>query len=246
MRWMVGDVHGCARELDDLVRRIAFDPRRDELWCVGDLVNTGPESLESLRLWRDLGGRTVIGNHDVYALLARSGRSPRRGDRLDALFAARDADALLARLRAAPAMMRFTREAAPRGVWLVHAGVHPRWNDLDALAGRLERQPHDDDWLAAEEITFLTRVRCCDGFGERVRFTGRPEEAPPPYRPWDAFYTGDDLIVHGHWAMRGAYRGERTIGLDSACVYGGRLTAYALDDDRVESVPCRVARGYLV
>jgi bis(5'-nucleosyl)-tetraphosphatase (symmetrical) len=46
--------------------------------------------------------------------------------------------------------------------------------------------------------------------------------------------------------MRGHYRGARTIGLDSACVYGGRLTAWCVDDDRVASVPCRVPRGYLI
>lgn len=246
MRWVVGDIHGCARELEDLLRTVRFDAGRDELWSVGDLVNTGPDSLDVLRLWRDAGGRAVIGNHDVYALLARSGRAPRRADRLDRLLAAPDGNELLARLRACPAIAALSRETAPRDVWLVHAGLHPRWDDLASLAARLEARPHDDDWLASDEIAFMTRVRCCDGFGERVRFTGRPKDAPPPYRPWDDFYVGDALVVHGHWAMRGFYRGPRTLGLDSACVYGGRLTAWCVDDDRIESVPCRVRRGYLV
>ena len=246
MRWVVGDIHGCAREFDDLLRVIRFDAARDEVWCAGDLVNTGPDSLEALRLWNQTGARSVLGNHDVYALLARSGRVPRRTDRLDALFEAADAEALLSKLRACPAMTRFELEGSPQGVWLVHAGVHPRWNDLEAVRARLDAQPHDDDWLGSPELVFLTRVRCCDGFGERARFTGRPQDAPPPFRPWDDFYTGPDLIVHGHWAMRGFYRSERTIGLDDACVYGGRLTAWSVDEDRIESVPCRVARGYLV
>lgn len=246
MRWVVGDVHGCARELDDLLTAIRFDPDRDELWSVGDLVNTGPDSLDALRIWRDAGGRTAIGNHDIYALLVRAGRVERRTDRLDDLFESPECDPLLARLRASPAMVRFERDAAPRGVWLVHAGVHPRWHDLAALAARLDSQPHDDDWLQGDAIAFMTRVRCCGSFGDRARFTGRPADAPAPYRPWDEFYTGEDLIVHGHWAMRGYYRGPRTIGLDSACVYGGRLTAWSIDEDRIESVPCRVARGYLV
>jgi bis(5'-nucleosyl)-tetraphosphatase (symmetrical) len=246
MRWVIGDIHGCAREFDDLLQHIRFDRTVDELWCAGDLVNTGPESLEVLRLWRDSGGHTVIGNHDVYALLSRSGRSPRRKDRLDAVYAAPDGDALLARLRSGPAMVRFTRDIAPTGVWLVHAGVHPRWTDLAAVAARVASQPHDDDWMQSADVTFVTRVRCCDGFGERSRFTGRPQDVPPPYRAWDEYYEGDDLIAHGHWAMRGFYRNTKTIGLDSACVYGGRLTAWCLDDDRIESVPCRSARGYLV
>jgi len=246
MRWVVGDVHGCAREFGDLLDEIRFDPAGDELWSVGDLVNTGPDSLGVLRILRDAGGRAVIGNHDIYALLVRSGRIVRRGDRLDGLFASEECHALLARLRACPAIVRFEREQEPRGIWLVHAGIHPLWNDLPALAARLDAQPHDDDWLHGDAIAFMTRVRCCDRFGERARFTGRPSDAPPPFRAWDTFYTGEDLVVHGHWAMRGHYRGPRTMGLDSACVYGGHLTAWCVENDRIESVPCRVARGYLV
>jgi bis(5'-nucleosyl)-tetraphosphatase (symmetrical) len=246
MRWVVGDIHGCALEFGDLLDAIRFDPGTDELWSTGDLVNTGPDSLGVLRIFRDAGGRTVLGNHDIYAILARSGRIARRGDRLDGLFASPECDALLARLRSFPAIVQFSRELEPRAAWLVHAGVHPLWRDLPALAGRLDAQPHDDDWLKGDDVTFMTRVRCCDRYGERARFTGPPAEAPPPFRPWDEFYTGEDLIAHGHWAMRGHYRGARTIGLDSACVYGGRLTAWCVDDDRVASVPCRVPRGYLI
>jgi bis(5'-nucleosyl)-tetraphosphatase (symmetrical) len=246
MRWVVGDVHGCAREFGDLLDEIRFDPASDELWSVGDLVNTGPESLETLRIWKDAGGGAVIGNHDIYALRAWGGSVRRRKDRLDELYASEDCDALLAQLRACPPMVRFERDLEPRGVWLVHAGVHPLWNDLAALAARLSAQPHDDDWLHGDEISFMTRVRCCDRFGDRLKFSGRPGDAPKPYRAWDAFYGGEDLIVHGHWAMRGHYRGPRTLGLDSACVYGGHLTAWCVEDDRIESVPCRVPRGYLV
>jgi bis(5'-nucleosyl)-tetraphosphatase (symmetrical) len=246
MRWVVGDIHGCARELGDLLDEIRFDPARDELWSIGDLVNTGPDSLDVLRIWKQSGGHGVLGNHDIYALLARAGRVPRREDHLDELFRAGDGDDLLARLRSCPALVHFERDLTPRGVWLVHAGLHPAWNDLASLADRLDAQPHDDDWLHGDEITFMTRVRCCDRFGERARFTGRPADAPPPFRPWDTFYTGDDLVVHGHWAMRGHYHGPRTMGLDSACVYGGHLTAWCIDDDRIESVRCRVPRGYLI
>jgi bis(5'-nucleosyl)-tetraphosphatase (symmetrical) len=65
---------------------------------------------------------------------------------------------------------------------------------------------------------------------------GPPEVCKGSYRPWDAFYRGDDLVVHGHWARRGHYRGERTLGLDSGCVYGGPLTAWCLEEDRIVSI----------
>src|SRR5258706_15968037 len=104
MRWVVGDVHGCAREFGDLLDEVRFEPVEDELWSVGDLVNTGPDSLGVLRIFRDAGGRAVLGNHDIYALLVRSRRVTRRGDRLDGLLASEECDALLAQLRGSPAL----------------------------------------------------------------------------------------------------------------------------------------------
>lgn len=243
MRWIVGDVHGCVRELDDLLKLIRFDPATDEVWSCGDLVNTGPESAQTVRLLRDIGGRAVIGNHDIYAILAHAGRVPRRKDKLEELFAARDVDALLDFLREAPAIQIFRRER-DRDVALLHAGVSPKWRSIEEIAAMLDAKERDIEWFQIPELQFLTRVRCCDHAGNQVRFGGKPEDAPPPFLPWDAFYKGDELVVHGHWAMRGFYRTERTMGLDSACVYGGKLTAWCVEEDRIESVPCRVLVGY--
>lgn len=234
MRWIVGDLQGCVRELEQLLDAIAFDPAHDQLWSAGDLINRGPDSLATLRLWRSLGGRGVIGNHEVYALCVRSGLWPRKRDTLDELFAAPDADELLAWLRSLPAMVCLP--GAARELWLVHAGIHPQWIDLHAVAARLAAREHDDDWLLSDEVSFLTRVRCCTESGERSSFDREPEGCPPPYRPWDAYYSGDALIVHGHWAWRGHHRSGNVIGLDSGCVYGGPLTAYCVEEDRVVQV----------
>ncbi|PRQ08380.1 metallophosphoesterase [Enhygromyxa salina] len=236
MRWIVGDLQGCARELDALLAAIAFDPARDQLWAAGDLINRGPDSLGVLRRWRELGGRGVIGNHEIYALCARAGRWPRKPDTLDELFAAPDAEQLFASLRALPALAFLPGLEGGRDVWLVHAGIDPRWHDLHAAAARINAGEHDDDWLQSDEVSFATRVRCCTASGERNRFDGAPEGCPPPFQPWDSFYAGDALIVHGHWARRGHYRGPNTIGLDSGCVYGGPLTAWCLEEDRVVQV----------
>ena len=237
MRWIVGDIHGCVRELEALIRAIGFDPAHDELWCVGDFVNRGPHSLEVLRLWRDLDGRGVIGNHDVHALLAHSGRRPRELPTLDALFAAPDAEDLFRRLRALPALVRLEGGPGGNGVWVVHAGLDPCWDDLDAIAARLAAGSHDDDWLQSADVSFATRVRCCTPEGRMSRLTGPPSDCPPPFVPWDDLYDGRETVVHGHWAMRGYYRGARTIGLDSGCLYGGPLTAWCVEEDRVVQVP---------
>src|SRR5258705_12009851 len=115
MRWVVGDIHGCAREFGDLLEEIRFDPGRDELWSVGDLVNTGPDSLDALRIWRDAGGRAVLGNHDISALLARGGGGGRRPDRPHALFAPHACDRLLPPVPALPPAGRVGAPAHPRG-----------------------------------------------------------------------------------------------------------------------------------
>jgi bis(5'-nucleosyl)-tetraphosphatase (symmetrical) len=239
MHWLVGDVQGCALELERLLERVRFDPARDVLWSVGDLVNRGPESVQALSLWRDVGGRAVLGNHEVYALLCHSGRQPRKPDTLEPLFRAPDVDDLLRPLRELPLLVRVGRERDGREVWVVHAGLHPGWTDLPKTARRINAGPHDDAWLTGEAAKFATRVRCCDARGNRSRHKGAPEDCPDGYVAWDDLYAGEALIVHGHWAQRGFYRNERTMGLDSGCVYGGPLTAWCLEEDRVVQVPAR-------
>lgn len=237
MRWLVGDVQGCAREFDRLLKSIHFDERRDELWILGDLINRGPHSLETLRLWRDVGGKGLLGNHDVYALLAHSGVVDRKNDTLDDLFADDELDDLMAELRALPVIVPLTSEGDGPDVWVVHAGVHPAWTDLEKVRARIDADEHDDDWLQSDDVAFATRVRCCTKKGKMIRHTGCPDDCPGKGRPWDDLYTGKTLIVHGHWARRGYYRGKRTMGLDSGCVYGGSLTAWCQDEDRIVQIP---------
>ena len=137
MRWLVGDLQGCVEPFDRLLRAIDYDPSRDELWVLGDLVNRGPESAETLRLWRDIGGRAILGNHDVYALLTASGLWKRKQDTLDDLFTAKDYHELLALLRGLPVLVQLSDD-----VWIVHAGIHPAWDDLKKIRKRLDALPH--------------------------------------------------------------------------------------------------------
>lgn len=233
MRYVVGDVQGCARELERLIAFVRFDPAEDELWSAGDLVNRGPDSADAVRLWRDVGGHGVLGNHEVYTLCAHSGRWPRKRDTLQALYDDPEADDLLARLRALPVLVHLPSGGDGPDAWLVHGGVNPQWHDLEATAARLNAGPHDDDWLNSEGVNFATRVRCCDAQGNRVKYDREPEGCPDGYSPWDALSSQEDLIVHGHWARRGHYRNDAALGLDSGCVYGGPLTAWCQDEDRI-------------
>ena len=241
MRWIVGDLQGCARELEALLRRVDFDAERDELWCVGDLVNRGPDSLAALRLWRSVGGKGVLGNHEVYALSVRAGNWPRKNDTLQELFDAPDADELLDALRRLPLLAQLPGADGTPDHWLVHGGLRPSWTDLPAVAARINAEPHDQDWLEAPDTKFATRVRCVDDAGEMVRFPGRPSERPAGSHPWETrrHDPGDgSWVVHGHWAMRGHYisHDKRVVGLDSGCVYGGPLTAYCAETAEVVQI----------
>jgi bis(5'-nucleosyl)-tetraphosphatase (symmetrical) len=231
LRVFVGDVQGCADELDDLVAALDYDPARHELWCVGDLVNRGPASARVLRRIIELGGGSVLGNHDLRLLERAAGRAaPREGDTLEDVLAAPDREALLAWLRARPLVRAWD------DLLLVHAGLNPAWSDPVAVARPLEARLAAGDLPRDPALRFLTGVRHCDALGRRPE----NEESPGPgFAPWDRFYRGSRTVVFGHWAARGLVLGPRLRGLDTGCVWGGRLTAWIAEEDRFLSVPAR-------
>lgn len=254
--YVLGDVHGCFDTLRALLARIRFDPERDRLWLVGDLVNRGPASLEVLRWARELGERAVavLGNHDLH-LLARAwglARAKPR-DTLDELLAAPDAEELLAWVRSWPLLVREGKTV------MVHAGLLPAWTlaQAEALAREVSQElrgpggrqllatlksepwpPWSPELPAAERrrlalaafanLRTLTADGClCNGFA------GPPQEAPPGCRPWFELPTRRDTrtrVLFGHWAALGLHRAPGLAALDSGCVWGGHLTALRLDD----------------
>ncbi len=226
-RIFIGDVQGCRVELERLLESVRYDPAADALYPVGDLVNRGPESLGCLRLLRSLGAESVLGNHDLHLLHAAAGiRAPRPEDTFDNCLAADDRVELLAWLAAQPFARGFP------DVLLVHAGLSPKWKDpLAALRGADPLAPSRDAWFAA-------KVRYCDPDGD---LPARDDVDPgPPFRPWHAFYDasrhGNRTVVFGHWAQQGLFLRAKLRGLDSGCVWGGQLSAWIAEEDRVVQV----------
>lgn len=217
-----------------LLEEVRYDPSADALHPVGDLVNRGPDSVGALRVARDAGAAPILGNHDV--MLLRQAHDPKaKGLRttLEQLRAAEDGEELLEWLGTAPVALGW------EDVIAVHAAIHPAWEDpLEVLRGRDPLDPGDD------EVEFAVRARYCDPEGRMPpRGVGDWPPPPAPFVPWDELWREREgemrTVVFGHWARRGLVELERTRGLDTGCVYGGELTAWIPEEDRLVSVPAR-------
>jgi len=270
VNYLVGDLQGCADAFERLLAAIAFSPSRDHLYVLGDLVNRGPASLATLRRLRGLGDAAscVLGNHDWHLLAVAAGVRPRhRSDTLDDVLDAPDREAWLDWIR----QRRMAIHA--HGWLLLHAGVVPQWDLATALAcaGELEtalreREPRvfldamfgntparwSDDLAGDERLRFtlntLTRTRfvAADGTLEFATKDGAGA-APPGHFAWfDApgRRTAGVPIAFGHWSALGFVDRPDLLGLDTGCVWGGRLTAVRIDDGRrdVVHVDCPGAR----
>jgi bis(5'-nucleosyl)-tetraphosphatase (symmetrical) len=271
MHYLVGDVQGCASALDRLLDEIAFSPSRDHLYVLGDLVNRGPGSLATLRRLRGLGAAAscVLGNHDWHLLAVAAGVRPRhRSDTLDDILDAPDREEWLA-------WVRTRRMAVFEQGWLMlHAGVVPQWDLATTLtlAAELEqnlrqRPPREllaamfgneparwSDSLAGDDrlrftLNTLTRIRFVadDGTLEFQTKDGA-DAAPPGFRPWfdvPGRRTAGVPTAFGHWSSLGLVERTDLLGLDTGCVWGGRLTAVRIDGGKRElfHVDCPTALG---
>jgi hypothetical protein len=55
------------------------------------------------------------------------------------------------------------------------------------------------------------------------------------WKPWYEYYTGEKTIIYGHWSGDGLEIREKTIWLDSGCVWWWYLTAYILETGEIVS-----------
>jgi len=73
---IVGDIHGCFTKLQAALQAVRFDPARDRLFCLGDLVDRGPESGCVLEWLGQPWLKSVAGNHEDMAILWNEGSIP--------------------------------------------------------------------------------------------------------------------------------------------------------------------------
>jgi len=264
--YVVGDIQGCFDSLQALLESVQFTPGQDRLYAVGDLVNRGPKSLETLRFCYSLGDNfaTVLGNHDLHLLAVAAGaRKANRKDTLSEILQAHDRDELLAWLSRQPLLLQLNNFT------LVHAGIPPQWTlaDAHARAREVENALRDkasarvffdtmygntpDAW--SDDLQGTDRLRCITNFFTRMRYCDDngvlnldnklpPDQGPAGYFPWFSIphrKTRADKILFGHWAsLQGEVHGNNLVALDTGCIWGGSLTMLRLDNEELISQPC--------
>jgi bis(5'-nucleosyl)-tetraphosphatase (symmetrical) len=266
--YAVGDLQGCLQPLQCLLREVAFEPSKDRLWLVGDLVNRGPESLATLRfLYAMRASLTcVLGNHDLHLLAAAHNiEHLKKSDTLQEILDAPDRDELIDWLR----QQKLLHYDAERDCILVHAGIPPQWTLAKALkrAAEVEAVLQDDQALPIfldgmygnqptlwdKDLQGVTRLRVITNYFTRMRFCTPQGEldlkskegvacALPGFAPWFSYperKTRSHKIVFGHWAaLEGQCPEANVFALDTGCVWGGHMTLMNLDSGEKHQCSC--------
>jgi bis(5'-nucleosyl)-tetraphosphatase (symmetrical) len=261
--YVIGDVQGCYTELRRLLDKIHFDQSCDQLWFCGDLVNRGPESLQTLLFVRSLGDAaiSVLGNHDLHLLaIYYTQKKIRKSDSLTEILRSPDCDELMQWLRSR-SLVHYDKNLR---FLMVHAGVYTDW-DLDQTLGYaseveqllqgegsqalLKRMygNRPDRW--SKDLTEIDRWRCIINIFTRMRFVttdGRldynakaspGEHVDQQLTPWFDMNRRLDQsirIAFGHWSTLGVGAYGQNYAVDGGCVWGGKFIALRIDSSQPE------------
>lgn len=260
--YAVGDIQGCIAPLKALLEKINFNRDSDILISAGDLINRGPESLETIRFCMDLGKsfKMVLGNHDLHLLAIAEGiRAPNKKDTIVDILNAADRDQILHWLRSHPLLLN------ANGYHIVHAGIPHIWQIDKAyrLATEVSEAIQSDkrrsffehmygnspdvwhDELKGPErlrviTNYLTRMRFCSNSGQLELKTKDKKTIPQPFKPWFEHSRNDNniKIIFGHWAaLKGNPCGPQQFALDTGYVWGGKLRIINLDNEQIIDQP---------
>jgi protein phosphatase len=229
---IIGDVHGCVDELRELLSTLGYErfekdgaeavqpPAGRKALFVGDLVDRGPQNPAVLRLVMgmvDAGAALCVpGNHDAKLVRKLKGHDVQITHGL--------ADSL-AQLSVEPP--EFSQKVCSFLDGLVTHYVFDDGNLVVAHAGLKEEMQGRGS----------AKVRDFALYGETA---GETDELGLPIRgDWAAAYRGKAMVVYGHTPVAEPEWLNRTINIDTGCVFGGRLTALRYPEKELVSVPAR-------
>ena len=229
---VIGDIHGCLVELQELVAKLKYRQGVDRLILAGDLVDRGPDSVGVIRYAMSIGAEAVCGNHDN-KLLRRAKHiakqqsnpeyvNPMQPDSAQEQMIANLSNAELAWLSSLPYHIKLEQHNAV----VAHAGIVP--------GVPLVRQ-RDEAFMM---------VRYIDNDSQKMKHMIMPGYIRPENSHyWADRYNGSFDVIFGHnvvghedirvWENP---NGGRCYGIDTGCVFGGRLSALVMEQGDKRSV----------
>ena len=233
---IIGDVHGCFDELRELLKNLGYvvrkkssdsiygytvkAPKRRKVIFVGDLTDRGPKSLDVLklvmRMVKDGTALCVCGNHDAKLLKALSGKNVKLSHGLD-----------LTMEQLENTSEDFKKEVVKFLSKLISHYVLMNGKLVVAHAGI----PENMQGRASSTV----RSFCL--YGDT---TGKLNQYNRPERlDWAKDYEGKAMVVYGHVTVAEAHWRNNTINIDTACVFGGQLTALRLPEKELVQVAAK-------
>jgi protein phosphatase len=233
---VIGDVHGCLAELEQLLDQLGYAIDRDgagrpvnashparRAIFLGDLVDRGPDTPGVLRLVMGMVAAgtafCVPGNHEAKLLRALRGKNVTRSHGLDASME-----------QLATETAEFRAEVTTFIDGLISHYVLDGGRLVVAHAGLIERYHGRASGRVREFCLYGQTTGETDEYGLPVRY------------PWAQEYRGQALVLYGHTPVPETEWLNNTLCLDTGCVFGGRLTALNYPERSLVSVPA--ARVY--
>ena len=227
---IIGDVHGCFDELVELLKELGYEistqpdgeivvepPQGRKAIFVGDFVDRGPKVAEVLRLVMGMqktgAALCVPGNHDVKLVRALQGRNVNPTHGLAESLSQLEEESAEFKTQITEFLNGLVSHYVLDSGKLVvaHAGMKAE------LQGRASG-----------------RVREFALYGET---TGETDEFGLPIRiNWADEYRGNAMVVYGHTPVAEPQWVNRTINIDTGCVFGGKLTALRYPEKEIVSV----------
>ncbi len=262
--WAIGDIQGCYGSLQRLLQKIQFDPRYDTLWLAGDVVNRGDDSLATLEYLYSIRDsvQMVLGNHDLTLIAAYYGIK-KSNPTIDPILQSSRADELIGWLKQQKFLhtdfklgycmahagispefdLGMAMEYARRIEQKLQSANPESWLRAMFKGGveRFDRHASPED-IDRYIVSSFTRMRYCYK-DHRLDFKQKgaptPEVRAKGMKPWFECETRKQVdlkIVFGHWSTLGFYHDEHVLGLDTGCLWGGKLTAARIDVPEVNIV----------